>query len=623
MEEIPWRLAIDFGTSNTAAAVAQAAGSAMVLRLGARSDAIPSCVAAYNGEILTGDAALRIAGIYPAAFEPTPKRRLAEDAVVLGDNVFDPVDLVAAVLRFVVGQATRFAGGGLPSTVVLTHPESWDEYLKGRLTAAAVKAGIPEQGIVLMAEPVAACWHYAASSDVGVGAHVAVLDFGGGTCDAAVLEFADTAAGQAFRVVASAGIDPLGGHDFDAQLENWVYAQLAAEGKTDLLQSLTSERSSADKAALRDQVREAKHALSFHGAAPIGVRSGEHEWVCTVTRAEFEELIDAQIHRAAELVQRVIHQALPSADQLHRVYLTGGSSHIPALQARLGEILPMKLGLMGDPKQITSVGALEAPESSGLAPAAEEDSGESAGTTPRAGNGVGVDQPRDRADQPDAVVLHPVADDPLVPRRGRKPLPRSKRFLVGGAVSAAVVALGTAIALAGGFPAPPASQSPGTSQAPAARKCADEIRPRLSDGECSLLTMAAARRQVDPDSCAPNKNLEAARYGLVCDPPADSGFNAVEKPQISVYGYATADAMNTAFDDLVREYGAAEQAPENAPGWQDWARGDAAVKGRILGASTDGQNYLIWNDEESLTEFWAVSEGADVARLLQWWRTKW
>ena len=361
MERIPWRLAIDFGTSNSAAAVAQDEGRPHALRLGARSDAIPSCVAAYNGEILTGDAALQISGIYPAAFEPTPKRRLGEEAVVLGGVICDPVDLVAAVLEFILGQATRFVGGGSPAQVVLTHPEAWDEYLKARLRAAALKAGIPEESIVLMPEPVAAGWHYAAGSDVDPGTHVAVLDFGGGTCDAAVLELAQTPDGPAFHVVAADGIDPLGGHDFDAQLENWVYSQLAAEGKDELLDGLKSEHSGADRAHLRDQIREAKHALSFHASAPIGVRSGQHEWVCTVTRAEFEQLIEPQLSRAVELVQQVIREALPSAEQLRKVYLTGGSSHIPALQARLSEILPMKLGLMGDPKQVTSIGALEAP----------------------------------------------------------------------------------------------------------------------------------------------------------------------------------------------------------------------------------------------------------------------
>ena len=149
----------------------------------------------------------------------------------------------------------------------------------------------------------------------------------------------------------------------------------------------------------------------------------------------------------------------------------------------------------------------------------------------------------------------------------------SKRILVGGGVSAAVVLLGTAIALAGGFPPPPASQSPNTSQAPAikevcGRGTAEALGRRMQPAHHGSLP-----GQVDPDSCAPNKNLVAASYGLICDPPADSGFNSVEKPQISVYGYATADAMNAAFDDLVKEYGAAERTLENPPGWQDWGAG--------------------------------------------------
>ncbi|MBP1135054.1 hypothetical protein JOE31_001286 [Arthrobacter sp. PvP023] len=606
MEGIPWRLAIDFGTSNTAAAVVRGGGGVHVLRLGARSDAIPSCVAAYNGEILTGDAALQISGIYPSAFEPTPKRRLGEDAVVLGGSVFDPVDLVAAVIGFVARQATRFVGGDSPSQVVLTHPEAWDEYMKWRLTAAALKAGIPEQNIVLLPEPVAAGWHYAAGSDVDLGAHVAVLDFGGGTCDAAVLELAQTPAGPLFRVVASGGIDPLGGHDFDAQLENWVYAQLAAEGKTELLQSLKSERASADRAVLRDQVREAKHALSYHGSAPIGVRSGDHEWVCTATRGEFEQLIDGQIRRAVELVQRVIQEALPSAQQLHRVYLTGGSSHIPALQATLGEILPMKLGLMGDPKQITSIGALQAPAPSGRAAA--------------------VEQPAAAVEQPIAVVEPLVADAPAARREGRKPwrVQRVQRKVwIGGSAGAAALLLIGTIALATGriMPTPPPTTSTSGTPQRASRLCAGEERARLSDGECSLLTTAVDRRLVDPDSCTAIKSLELASSGLNCNLPAGSSFNSSERPTINVYGYSSVGALNKAFDGVVNEYGAAERSVAVPPAWQDWVGGDGkTVRGRILGASKDGTNYLIWNDAERLLEVRADSTGADVPALLEWWK---
>lgn len=621
MEGTPWRLAIDFGTSNSAAAVV-GSGDVSVLRLGARSDAIPSCVAVYNGEILTGDAALQIAGIYPAAFEPTPKRRLGEEAIVLGGTICDPVDLIAAMLRFIVGQAARYVGGGSPAQVVLTHPEAWDEYLKGRLRSAAVKAGIPEESIVLMPEPVAAAWHYAATLDVDAGEYVAVLDFGGGTCDAAVLELTQTAEGPAFHVVASRGIDPLGGHDFDAELEGWVYSQLASEGKSELLEGLKSERAAADRAGLRDQVREAKHALSFHGSAPIGVRSGEHEWVCMVTRAEFEHLIEPQLSRAMELVQGVVQKALPSVQQLHKVYLTGGSSHIPALQSKLSEILPMKLGLMGDPKQVTSIGALQAPISKGRnaddeqinAPVLE------AGATP----GDPAGDPHRRNDT--LVPSFLVPNEPSSNVSLRRPRMRSKVLVGGGAATLGALLVAVLMFVPGGAQEPTSrgssSSSVAPSTAPTTRECGGKEQPGLSEGECNLLTSANGLGLVNPGSCTSNKELAGANFGLICEPPASSNFSSTERPAMYVFGYPTAQSLDTAFEGLVQRFNAFQGSATTPPGWETWhLRDDKAetIRGRVLSASEAGTNYLIWTEEEPLMEIWAVSKDADIAKLYSWW----
>lgn len=625
MEQFPWRLSIDFGTSNTAAAVVQGNGGVFVLRLGSRSDAIPSCVAVYNGEILMGEAAQQIAGIYPSAFEPTPKRRLGEEAVVLAGTTYDPAELVAAVLRYVLLQATRFVGGGSPTEVVLTHPDAWDDYMKGRLATAARMAGIEEYALTLMPEPVAAGWHYAAGSDVGAGAHVAVLDFGGGTCDASVLHLAQTPTGPVFHVVASRGIDPLGGHDFDAQLENWVYGQLAAEGKADLLAGLGSERAAADRAILRDQVREAKHALSFHGSAPIGVRSGGHEWVCTVTRGEFEGLIDSQVRQAVELVHGVIRQAVPSVQQLHKVYLTGGSSYIPALQAKLAEILPLKLGLMGDPKQITSIGALQAPARPRRAVPA-----------PVAIPAPGLDRPHSGQTLPAPPLRAPAGDygtpgapPPGVPQDVRPPSKFPKKLLIGAGSGVTVLLVVATIALAsarqppGGPTSTGPSSSASVSTAPEPRLCGGGQRDELSDGECTLLTDAANLGLVDSDTCEANSDLVAANHGLICDPRSDSGFTPAEKPTIFVYGYEEAEAMHTEFDRIIDQFGAAERSVTIPPGWQDWTISDDPAKkiqGRILGAAQDGTNYLVWTEDDALMEFWAISEDADVEKLHDWWQ---
>ena len=58
----------------------------------------------------------------------------------------------------------------------------------------------------------------------GGSSRLAVFDFGGGTCDVAVL---DKQADQTFAVIASDGIDGLGGQDLDARIQAWVRRELA------------------------------------------------------------------------------------------------------------------------------------------------------------------------------------------------------------------------------------------------------------------------------------------------------------------------------------------------------------------------------------------------------------
>lgn len=616
-----WRLAIDFGTSNTAASMVQDDGGVMVLRLGTRSDAITSSVAVYNGELLAGEAAMQVAGISPSAFEPTPKRRLGEDAVVLGGNVFDPVDLVAAILGHVLRQAIRYAGGGYPSQVVLTHPEPWDLYMQQRLTAAAVRAGIPEPQIVLLSEPVAAAWHYASTSKIEPGAHIAVLDFGGGTCDAAVLRLSEARTGPMFEVVASAGIDPLGGHDFDAQLEKWVHVQLAEEGKTSLLESLAGQRAAADRAVLRDQVREAKHALSFHGSAPIGVRSGDHEWVCTVTRSEFEQLIDSNVNRAVNLVQEVINDALPSMEHLHRVYLTGGSSYIPALQLKLSELLPLKLGLMEDPKQVTSIGALQAPLV----------------IERPAPNRITQDRGAEEDHDALSTAKHEEAPETLLvanshqgsPRperrsfitRPRREVRLSRRALIAAAAVTMAAIFATIAVLTNAWTGPETASQPSTS----AQACNATLKSHLSADDCNLLSdHQSLSLLLNPESCSHNPESQGARSSIVCDAAGNSGFSRALQPKIFVYGYESAEALTASFEADVDNVGATKGSVTQPPAWETWRleTGTSDVQGQLLSSASNDGSMLEWTDEKARLKLRAESS-ATIDMLYSWWQEKW
>lgn len=619
MNDVAWRLAVDFGTSNTAASMVQGDEGVTVLRLGARSDAISSSVAFYNGELLAGEAAMQVAGISPAAFEPTPKRRLGEDAVVLGGNIFDPIDLVAAILGHVLRKAIRYAGGGFPSQVILTHPEAWDLYMQQRLTAAAVRAGIPEQQIVLLSEPVAAAWHYASTSKIGSGAHIAVLDFGGGTCDAAVLRLSEARTGPKFEVVASAGIDPLGGHDFDAQLEKWVHVQLAEEGKTSLLESLAGQRAAADRAVLRDQVREAKHALSFHGSAPIGVRSGDHEWVCTVTRSEFEKLIDSNVNRAVNLVQEVINDALPSMEDLHRVYLTGGSSYIPALQLKLSELLPLKLGLMEDPKQVTSIGALQAPLAVERPAwnAIAQDQGAVHHPAPSAAENDPV---------PETLSVVPLNYGPSTTAEG-SPRPKSRKFgwsrkavITAATVAGSAIIVSIAV-LTNAWTGPERGSQP----SPSALACNTGSQSGLSTNECNLLYGNQALPLVlDPESCIHNPEVQGAISSIVCAAASNSGFSPDAQPKIFVYGYGSAEALAASFEADVENVGAAKGNVNQPPAWEIWTlqTESTVAQGKVLSSASSDGSMLEWTDEKARLKLRAES-AATIDMLYSWWQDKW
>ena len=93
-----WSLAIDFGTSNTAAAYQSGTDKPIPVRLSDQAEQMPSAVLALDTGILVGAAAVRSARLDPPRFEPNPKRRVGEGEVLLGNREYDVAELVAAVL---------------------------------------------------------------------------------------------------------------------------------------------------------------------------------------------------------------------------------------------------------------------------------------------------------------------------------------------------------------------------------------------------------------------------------------------------------------------------------------------------------------------------------------------
>ena len=346
-----WRLAIDFGTSNTAAAHRVEGEEAAALPLTHGSDLMPSAVFVGSEGIEVGAAAVNRAPSAPAAYLPSPKRHLETETLAVDGRPVPVTTVVAAVIDHVLATAARFHDGTAPDQVVLTHPEAWSPQTVDRLVRAALEAGIPRDRLALVSEPRAAAHFYSRGAPVEPGRQVAVFDYGGGTLDVAVLR----AGPEGFRVVAARGDNALGGRNIDALLRLWVDEQLEEE-HPEVADRLAEGASADTLRSLERSIRSAKELLSDTTTATVTVSGPEGETPLALTRGELERVIDDDVTRALELTAAALRDA---GGEATTVYATGGTSRIPHVLARLGEVA--RVATLDDPKTVVARGALHAP----------------------------------------------------------------------------------------------------------------------------------------------------------------------------------------------------------------------------------------------------------------------
>lgn len=365
-------LAIDFGTSNTAAAVTDPRTGIHTLSLTHHGNLMSSSVFVRSvpvrslDDILVGDAAVNAADSDPSAFVPSPKRLVSMPAVSVHGTPVPRTALFAAVIGNVYQRALRHNNNAPPSRVVLTHPEGWSADLVAVLTDAAAQVGIDPSTVVTVSEPRAAAHFYSHNTPVPAGSAIAVFDFGGGTVDVAILR---STPDDEFEVVTAVGDNGLGGKNFDALVRGWAETQLA-DLNPELAEYLRGSGPDQLQArrALEESARRAKEVLSDAPSATVTAAGGPWRENLLLTRDEFEDLIAPQIEQAAALVRTALTQGRVPQDRLQAIYLTGGSSRIPLVHSVLGRVGPV--ATLDDPKTVVVRGALIATARSGRPAAA-------------------------------------------------------------------------------------------------------------------------------------------------------------------------------------------------------------------------------------------------------------
>ena len=358
-----WILAIDFGTSYTVAA-ARVEGRAPEIVEIAGERRMPSVVMVDpQGDVFVGRTAEDLSVTHPGSTLRALKNRLGDQTpAILGGRPHQVVTLVAALLREVYDHVVEQFGSE-PTEVRLTHPATWNQPRLNRLIEAAAKAGLPNP--LLVPEPVAAALSYAADVGIESGRPIVVYDLGGGTFDSAVV----TARNGGFTVVGRPGGDQhIGGELFDELIVNHIGSQLEPDA-WEAIQVGEDPLWRQIGAAIRNEARKAKEALSSHPYVnvlvplPAGLRQ------VRLTRDEFHDMVRPYIAETVATLQRCITEAGVQPGDLAGISLVGGSSRSPIVEEMVRAAFPMvPISRRGDPKATVAAGATLADRPSASTP---------------------------------------------------------------------------------------------------------------------------------------------------------------------------------------------------------------------------------------------------------------
>jgi hypothetical chaperone protein len=290
--------------------------------------------------------------------------------------------------RVVVGRPVRFVGSDSTED---------DDYAQSRLEKAMRAGGFEE--ISFEFEPVGAAYHY--ESELTRDELLLIGDFGGGTSDFSLIRVGPGVRKRGRRphdLLANDGVG-IAGDSFDAKivrhlvspalgdgtsirsfdkilpvptwvyrkLERWHYLSLLRGKETlDMLRSVKAQAMEPERIAallhlvendlgyrLHQSVQRTKCELSERSEARFYFEDSDTYIEGAVTRGEFEDWIGEELGAIAACVDRILNTAGVSPDEVDRVFLTGGTSFVPAVR----EIFESRFGpeKISDGNEFTSV----------------------------------------------------------------------------------------------------------------------------------------------------------------------------------------------------------------------------------------------------------------------------
>ncbi len=393
-------MGLDFGTTNTVLAVAGNGGTAHVQTYshgGQTFEAFRTALSFRRNPASVAEARAEAGPWAIESFVEAPEdtrflqsfKSFAASAAFSDTAIFSRrfkfEDLLAS---FIARLLTHACLARLPERLVVGRPVTFaghnpDEALaRQRYDAAFRKLGFLDVTYVL--EPVAAAQFYA--QRLSGTSTILVGDFGGGTSDFSIVRFKTGKTGMSAEALGHSGIG-IAGDTFDYRIIDAVVSPRLGKGATykswgktlpipvhyftnfsrwnelclmnrpDVIRDLAKYAQTSDSGAqlqsfidliegggsynLYRTVSQAKALLSEQDEAPFLFRSSGVEIETRIRRSDFETWIGGDLARIDRCVDQVMAKTGLGPQAIDRVFLTGGTSYVPAVRAlfvkRFGE----------------------------------------------------------------------------------------------------------------------------------------------------------------------------------------------------------------------------------------------------------------------------------------------